>query len=261
MTFTYDGTFEGLLSVIFETYRLKTTATNVIPAEDWQGSLFETPLMVATKKEWAERVKAGIKKKGGKKSLRLVEHCFLSELPEVGKLIYDFVRKLMASSIDISDNFGDDTVLQLHQIKKKIGREVHRMHAFVRFQRTQDDIYYAVIEPDFNVLPLLPDHFEKRYPAQQWLIYDVRRRYGIYYDQHKTEFVSFANDQALQYRQLPADMMAEQEVEYQVLWKSYFDSVNIKERKNPKLHLQHVPRRYWKYLSEKREQFQDPKDQ
>jgi probable DNA metabolism protein len=49
--------------------------------------------------------------------------------------------------------------------------------------------------------------------------------------------------------------MEEKEVEYQVLWKSYFDSVNIKERKNPKLHLQHVPRRYWKYLSEKREQF------
>ncbi|WP_020538664.1 TIGR03915 family putative DNA repair protein [Lewinella cohaerens] len=255
MTFTYDGTFEGLLSVIFETYRLETTATAIVPAEEWQGSLFETPLLVATKEEWAERVKVGIKKKGGKKSLRLLEHCFLSEFPEVGKLIHDFVRKLMASPINISDNFGDDTVLKLHQIKKKIGREVHRMHAFVRFQRTQDDIYYAIIEPDFNVLPLLPDHFEKRYPAQHWLIYDGRRRYGIYYDQQQTEFVSFADDHALQYRQLPANMMAEQEVEYQVLWKSYFDSVNIKERKNPKLHLQHVPRRYWKYLSEKREQF------
>ena len=56
-------------------------------------------------------------------------------------------------------------------------------------------------------------------------------------------------------RQLSADLLAEAEPDYQVLWKSYFDSVNIPERKNMKLHLQHVPRRYWKYLSEKREQF------
>ena len=35
------------------------------------------------------------------------------------------------------------------------------------------------------------------------------------------------------------------------MWKDYFDSTNIKERKNMKLHIRHVPKRYWKYLSEK----------
>lgn len=255
MYFTYDGTFDGLLSTIFETYRLKTEATRIVAEDEWQGSLFDAPVRIDTRSAWAERVRAGIVKKGGKKTLRLLEHCFLSELPEIGDLIYTFVRKAIASPVDISDNYADETVLKLHQIKKKIGREVHRMHAFVRFQKTQDDIYYAIIEPDFNVLPLLPDHFEKRYPAQHWLIYDGQRRYGLYYDQKKTEFVTFTDDHQLQYRQMPAKLMAEEEADYQVLWKSYFDSVNIKERKNPKLHLQHVPRRYWKYLSEKREQF------
>ena len=38
---------------------------------------------------------------------------------------------------------------------------------------------------------------------------------------------------------------------YQKLWHSYFQSINIEARKNTKLHLQHVPRRYWKYLTEK----------
>ena len=42
-----------------------------------------------------------------------------------------------------------------------------------------------------------------------------------------------------------------QEALYDQLWKDYFKSTNIVERRNIKLHLQHVPKRYWKYLTEK----------
>lgn len=255
MTLTYDGTYEGLLSVVFETYRLKIIPENIVPEDEWQPNIFEQPTYVNTDLNWAKRVLKGIRKKCSPQTVKLLYHAFLSEQASISMLIYTFVKKAMASPIDISDNYGDDTVLQLTQIKKKIGREVHRMHAFVRFQRTKDDIYYAAIEPDFNVLPLLPPHFEKRYPAQQWLIYDTQRRYGIYYDGKQTEYITFANDGQLGYRQLSKHTLETSEADYQVLWKSYFDSVNIPERKNLKLHLQHVPKRYWKYLSEKRRQF------
>jgi probable DNA metabolism protein len=43
----------------------------------------------------------------------------------------------------------------------------------------------------------------------------------------------------------------EDESAYQYLWKNYFTSVNIVSRKNTKLHLRHIPKRYWKYLTEK----------
>ena len=254
MTFTFDGTFEGLLTAIFETYRLKAAPQRIIAESDWQDSLFEQPIFCATDHSYAERVLTGVEKKCGKPAVTLLHRCYLSELPEIPMLIYDFVKKAMASPRSILDNYGDDTVLALHKINKKIGREVHRMHAFVRFQRTKDDIYYSVVEPDFNVLPLLPDHFERRYPAQSWLIYDSRRRYGISYDQKKTEFITFEDDHRLHLRQLNKDVLDESEGDYQVLWKSYFDSVNIPERRNMKIHLQHVPVRYWKYLSEKRVQ-------
>ena len=59
------------------------------------------------------------------------------------------------------------------------------MEAFVRFQLTKDGLYYCIIQPDYNVLPLISNHFEKRYADQRWLIYDSRRKYGIYYDLKK----------------------------------------------------------------------------
>jgi probable DNA metabolism protein len=43
----------------------------------------------------------------------------------------------------------------------------------------------------------------------------------------------------------------EKEELYQRLWQQYFTSVNIAARKNTKLHIQHMPKRYWKFLPEK----------
>ena len=50
---------------------------------------------------------------------------------------------------------------------------------------------------------------------------------------------------------LDENLMAEDEKLYQELWKGYFKSMTIKERINLKLHRQHLPKRYWKYLTEK----------
>lgn len=132
-----------------------------------------------------------------------------------------------------------------------VHREKHRMEAFVRFQLTQDGLYYAVIEPDFDVLPLIKQHFQDRYADQLWLIYDTRRKYGLYYDQVQVSTVAmhFADDAGS-----GKDIRSihdEQEGLYQLLWQQYFSSVNIAARKNIKLHIQHMPRRYWKYLPEK----------
>jgi len=50
---------------------------------------------------------------------------------------------------------------------------------------------------------------------------------------------------------LSGDLLAEDEKQYQKLWKEYFKSITIRERLNPKLHRQHMPPRFWKYMPEK----------
>ena len=50
-----------------------------------------------------------------------------------------------------------------------------------------------------------------------------------------------------------SSVFTDEEFEYQDLWNNYFKSTNIKSRINKKLHTQHIPKRYWKYLSEKKE--------
>ncbi len=151
MTYIYDGTYEGLLSVIFERYRLKSNVSRIVAEELYQEELFDHPVQVATNPEWAARVEKGIIRKTSNQSAKMLYRCFLSELPGVEWRIYQYIRLAMESSQNIEQNFREDCVLQLQQINKKVGREVHRMHAFVRFQHTKDNIYYAVIEPDLTL--------------------------------------------------------------------------------------------------------------
>ena len=54
-------------------------------------------------------------------------------------------------------------------------REVYRMNAFFRFEQSRDDLYFSVIEPDFDVIPFIGKHFEKRFSDQRWLIFDKKR--------------------------------------------------------------------------------------
>ena len=255
MTFTYDGTFRGLLSAIFEVFRLKADVVDIVPEDRYQEQLFSSPLSIDTNERHAERVAAGLRQRSGNpKIVTFLRHCFLTEAEGVERLILHYVRRQMAvTGTDVSEDAGDDKVRQLLRLYQQMHREIHRMHAFVRFQQTPDGMYVGLITPDFNCLPLIGDHFAARYPVMEWLIYDTRRHYGLHWNQEskRAEFITLDAAQDGNLRTLSADMLDASEPDYQELWQTYFRAVDIPERKNLKLHLQHVPKRYWKYLTEK----------
>ena len=248
MIYIYDGTYEGVLSAIFSTFQRGKEAHNMVVESQYQPSLFHEPTFVTTDTAHARRVQKGIEKRCGQEGVRLMYEAFLSEKAGIEMLLYQFVRLAVERSENVLHNFREPSVLKLHQTGRQIHREVHRMHAFVRFQQTTDGLYVALIAPDFNVLPLLPPHFMARYPAFRWLLYDTQRHYGIYHQQQQVEYITL---QTHQHHQLTQTMLTASEQDYQQLWKTYFKSVDIPERRNLKLHLQHVPKRYWKYLVEK----------
>ena len=98
---------------------------------------------------------------------------------------------------------------------------------------------------------MIMNHFKNRFADQRWLIYDAKRKYGIYYDLETVRIVEI-NFQANVNSSKPLmEISDEREEFYQTLWRRYFNSVNIKARTNMKLHIQHMPKRYWKYLTEK----------
>ncbi len=248
----YDGSFDGFLTSVFELYERTLDSGRIVRSLLYQPLLEEEILHVETDPAKAKRVWSGLKKKISGESLNNIYKTFLSEKADMEDHVLGFIRYAFKSAAAEKD-FSNKSTLYVSQTARIVHREKHRMEAFIRFQQTSDDIYYAAIEPDFNVLPLIVKHFKDRYADQHWIIYDKRRKFGIQYSAatYKVSEIQLTLTEETDRTFLPESVVAEEEPHYRQLWQQYFLSVNISPRKNTKVHVRHVPLRYWKYLTEK----------
>lgn len=250
-TVLYDGSFEGWLCAVFDVYEYKLKDVQICPKEEFNGNIFEQIHTVHYDEQHSQRVWKGLEKRLSGEALKQIYRSFLSEIDGIETVLLQYVQYAFSSSTSVESDFSHPAVLAVTGTAKKVWREKHRMEAFVRFQKTKDDLYYAIIEPDYHVLPLIAVHFADRYADQKWMIYDAKRRYGIHYDLQTLNNVEISFVEDIDNGNNISSVYDDQEVLFQQLWQQYFKSVNISSRKNTKLHIQHVPRRYWKYLTEK----------
>ena len=244
-TFFYDCTFEGLLTAVYETF-----SRNIVP--DYirgkrpleQTNLFDRGIEIETSSEKADIVWRKLRQLRGEKSSHLLYRAFLSGAESIEMAIFSFIRRAVDQRLRCTDQL--DSVLQIEKMSRKVGREAHRMRGFVRFKKLKYGLYLALIAPQYDILPLIREHFERRYADQRWIVYDSRRHYGLYYDTKRTLEIRLATE-GLEMDEL----LNSNERDYQKLWKHYFQHINIPARRNSKLHLQKLPRRYWQYLTEK----------
>ena len=76
LIFAYDGSFEGFLSAVFDSFSLKVIPADIVVFDDMEPSLLKIHY-VETDFEHAKRVKTGIAKKLGGTVLNMVERAFL----------------------------------------------------------------------------------------------------------------------------------------------------------------------------------------
>lgn len=251
MVYLIDGSLESLLCAVFEWFERKPGQITIQLEKHNQPEAFTSIFHVQKDTFKADRVWKGLQKRLDKNWMRRFYCTFLSESTKAYQYLFEFCCYIFSNPDGAAFNYGNPHVLALSQIARKVEREKHRMEAFIRFQLTTDGLFYCGIDPDFNVLPLIMGHFKTRYADQKWIIYDLNRHYGLYYDLEKVEEVSFNPDEEKRLQTPGASIKAIDENLYATLWKDYFKSTNIAARKNTKLHIQHVPKRYWKYLTEK----------
>lgn len=252
MNYIFDGSYHGYLTGLFESFERGEWDAKPISAAFPEESLFDDHRVIATDPAKAKRVQDGLVKRLEKQDAEAFFHVFLSEDPKAWRVGYKLMQGIFTGDSLILKNFGDSDVLYFANTLKKISRERHRMKAFVRFSKCANGLFFATVEPDVNVLPLIATFFRSRYADQPWLIYDIKRSYGILYDQTAVREVhlitTVAGTPLTGTLSLSLDELDER---FKRLWKLYFKSTNIAARRNMKLHLQHVPRRYWKFLVEK----------
>jgi probable DNA metabolism protein len=255
--YIYDGTFEGFLCVIFRAFEIKKLPEHIFISGTGTVDLFSEREEVMADPEKALRVWEGLIKITSVKNARLVHVAFLSQLKGSEMLIFRYLQKVFSSKNPLFyQNMLDEDVFQLVQLARKVKKEAHRFLGFVRFQQTADDILFAPIAPDHDILTLITGHFKARYAGQKWVIYDTRRNYGIFFDLEQIQEIQLENPRMdMNSGKLSSAAKDHQEDYYQKLWQQYYHSINIAGRSNPRQMLRLMPRRYWRYLPEKDEGF------
>ena len=177
----YDGTFNGYLTTVFTAYKEKIQVAAIQKSTVMQNGLFSEGRTILTAIDKAQRVWNAIQKKSDS-AIKNVYFAFLSEEIGVELLLYHYIKKIFSNDNAMCFNFSSDTSLKVNQLAKSVSKEKYHIESFLRFKRSENNIYRSTICPENDILPLLSKHFRSQYPNQKWLIYDSKRKYGLYYN-------------------------------------------------------------------------------
>ena len=251
--FVYDRTWDGLLTAVFDAYVRRQFPVALLGEADTPPLFVEVHHVVSDDGK-AGRVGSALQRKLSPAAMACLSGSLYAGLPALDMHLFRYVCKALEAAGSIEANYADPDVRFVTDTYRKVLRERLRMMQFVRFQKTADGTYFAMMEPDFDVLPLVVPHFADRFAEERWLIFDRRRRYGYYYADRRAVRVTFEKDADIfrfQDGRLGETMRDEDEAMYQELWRTYFKAICIRERLNPRKHKKDLPVRYWKYLTEK----------
>lgn len=174
-------------------------------------------------------------------SMRDLFYLLRSKDPSREQIAFSYLKFLAEEQRPVRGMLAKSAVLAAVECVKKVTFEIHRLHGFVRFMETESGALYAPIAPDNDICDLLVPHFRARIPEFAFVLHDVPRRKAAVYDGQNAFTAPLEKAEIV----LSAD-----ETEWQALWRSYYQNVNIPSRKRLKQMRGYMPVRYWRFLPE-----------
>lgn len=179
MVYYYDGSFEGFLCCIFDSYANQEVLTAIYRDEDFIPTLFASRA-IQTDRDHANRVLRKIVKCSPYTADLLPGRAFSSCLPEKELHLYRLVVKLLRDGPGFLRNFSDETLHPVAKAVQHLMGEAHLLKGFVRFSEL-GGVLGSEIEPKNQVLPILRSHFCARYQNEKFFIYDRTHKEALFY--------------------------------------------------------------------------------
>ena len=241
-TYLYDGSFDGLLTVVFDSYQTKTLPQKIENESLYTPNFLDNTTTIVTNHEKASRVLTGINNLIGYDGVYYSYYAFLCN--QKNKEIN--ILKYLCNGFDIGPKINNmltvSYVFQVISMQKKALSECHKLKGLLRFQEIRENLCYSSIHPTHNILEPLGHHFMKRMPNMNFIIHDKNR--NLFYIYGNSSYKIIYNENA----KIPE--ISAEERKYQELWKLFFNTIAIPERKNPRCQMQFMPKKYWQDLIE-----------
>ena len=240
----YDGTFAGFLSAVFDCYVNHEEPVEFRTPDDSCCSLY--PLRtVLTHPDHAKRVYRSLALRLGRDGQQLVARGFLTCLPHRELWLWRLIQKGYRQGPSLTRDLTDPVVDQVRRAVRHLNQEAHLLTGFVRFSQLEG-VLVGEITPKNRVLPLLRPHFCLRFPQESFLLYDRTHSQALVHRPGKWAILDGEDFQP--------PPPGEEELAYRRMWRSFYDTIAIQSRCNPKCRMTHMPKRYWENMTEFQEE-------
>ncbi len=247
-----EPTLEGMLSAICEAWtRARVCGHDALRIGlhadgEWEPELFCDHEIIETDFDRAGKLAKSIVRRISLSTFETVKYLSLCEDGERGDLIYRFLIRAFKYGPTVINRLEDPVISRVFKTQRAFLNEAHYHNEFIRFEETSEGILLARIEPKGNVLPVIMPHFADRFPDERLMIIDVGKNIAA---------AKMPGEPYIFFEMTPeevraADLAHEADEFCANLWRTYFNTVAIKERVNYNLQRNMLRLRYRKHLTE-----------
>jgi uracil-DNA glycosylase len=155
-------------------------------------------------------------------------------------LLYEMAWRIAQGERDLIKVAADPLVHRLFGMQKAVRRDIHKMHAFVRFRRVEaedGEHFVAWFEPQHHILDRVAPFFTGRFPSMRWSI--LTPIGSLHWD-----LATLTKGEAVGRSEAPKSDDIED------WWRGYYRAAFNPARANPDMMRAEMPKRYWRNLPE-----------
>lgn len=230
--FICDPNWEALMTAVYEASNSGVGHRNLKIAfeADDQYSIFDEYVNVETDSEKAQKVMDAVIRRISASFYERIAFASMSYEADTADIIYKVILLGFLKGPDALLMVQYREVMRFLEIEKRVSSEAHHFREFIRFHETKGHYYVAHIEPKSRVVPALALNFADRMPSENWMIVDDIHSEAVVHPKNEQYYFRILNKDEL-------ELLCETEKEndeFTDLWKVFFDTIAIKERKNPR---------------------------
>lgn len=249
--FQCEDSIDGIFTGVYDAWASRFGHRNIqlSTAENNDMLLFAEYISVTTDTEKSRKVGRTLFQRFGIDFYETICKCAMADsqyrkLPmDKANAIYQTI--VMAFGLPegerVLNYLGEPCISCLFQLCRQTQNEGHHYLGFLRFSELDNGILFAKLSPKNHVLPILAEHFTNRLPLENFIIYDETHKLAVIHKAKKDYLTVDASDMHFEY----IHQHSAKEAVYQKLWKTFFNTIAIEARKNPKLQSQNIPKRFW----------------
>lgn len=251
--FVCEDTVDGIFTGIYDAWSSRLGHRNVrveIEKEITGPELFCEYRKIETDSQKASKVTDSIEKKLGHEIFEIVYYSALSGKEGRADDIYRFLLLAFSVGRGCMEQLSHPYIRPIFERVRNVKREYQHYQGFLRFSELSSGILFSEIRPTNDLLVLLGEHFNDRFPGENWIIYEVERRKAALHKKDRPFVILELSEKEELLEKLGMQEFSEKEKNLQHLWKDFIDAIGIQERKNEKLQQQMLPLRFREFMRE-----------